>query len=621
MIRRNTQLRQQEPRDDVAQASLAERAPLPEPHISARSSDVGVRAWLLIGTEPSATNLRRWFWLAAILLGAIQVWTYRYTLSTDDSVSYLDIADAYLRGDWHAALNTHWSPLYSWLLALALYLLKPAPYWELAVVKLVNFLIYLGALAAFDFFLRTLIEHNDRQLARDSENGFLKVPHWVWIVSGYLLLLWSTHKWTALFSDTPDLATSLFVYVAAGILLRGGGATNSWLHFLLLGSMLGLAYLSKTALLPISSAFLAGGLVSAKSFRQGFTQAVVAGLALAAVSAPFVAALSIKEGRFTFGDVGKYTYAVFVNPGGTEVPWFHWQGGRPEFGTPLHAERKIYESPTVFEFGTPIAGSYPPWYEPSYWYAGVKIRFNLKQQLWVLARNMWFAWTTFLGALTFAYLALVYGGGRLRASLAALKSNAAMLVPAVAGLAAYLLSTDLSRNDIVTQPVMRYIAPFVVLLSAGVFSSVRLADSKESRRWLAAMLVAASAFVGASLIANPVRDWVQGPAKRDHVNWQIAEGLASLGVVPGDAIAIMGYDDPRYWARLAKVRIVAEIADEKDFWSHSAPDRAAVLRAIKKTGATAVVAPSRADKPDTVLAEGWQKARVGNVYVYLFEPE
>jgi hypothetical protein len=83
----------------------------------------------------------------------------------------------------------------------------------------------------------------------------------------------------------------------------------------------------------------------------------------------------------------------------------------------------------------------------------------------------------------------------------------------------------------------------------------------------------------------------------------------------------MGYDDPRYWARLAKVRIVAEIADEKDFWSHPAPDRAAVLRAIKKTGAMAVVAPSRADKPGTVLAEGWQKARVGNVYVYLFEPE
>ena len=130
--------------------------------------------------------LRKWLWLAAILLGAIQVWTYRYTLSTHDSVSYLDIADAYLRSDWQAALNAHWSPLYSWLLALALSILEPAPYWELFVVKLVNFLVYLGALVAFDFFLRALIAHNHRQSERDDQTGFLRVPEWVWLLSGVL---------------------------------------------------------------------------------------------------------------------------------------------------------------------------------------------------------------------------------------------------------------------------------------------------------------------------------------------------------------------------------------------------------------------------------------------------
>ena len=31
-----------------------------------------------------------------------------------DGVSYLDIGDAYFRGDWKAAVNAYWSPVYSW---------------------------------------------------------------------------------------------------------------------------------------------------------------------------------------------------------------------------------------------------------------------------------------------------------------------------------------------------------------------------------------------------------------------------------------------------------------------------------------------------------------------------
>ena len=55
------------------------------------------------------------------------------------------------------------------------------------------------------------------------------------------------------------------------------------------------------------------------------------------------------------------------------------------------------------------------------------------------------------------------------------------------------------------QPAMRYIAPFTVLLFAGVFSSVRLPDSKESRQWLEGVTFAALAVVCASLVAHPVR--------------------------------------------------------------------------------------------------------------------
>ena len=42
-----------------------------------------------------------------------------------DGVSYLDVVDKYLQQDWAWAINIYWSPLYSWLLAGALYLIRP----------------------------------------------------------------------------------------------------------------------------------------------------------------------------------------------------------------------------------------------------------------------------------------------------------------------------------------------------------------------------------------------------------------------------------------------------------------------------------------------------------------
>ena len=570
----------------------------------------------------SSAAVRRWFWMAAIVLGGAQTWMSRHTLSTHDSVSYLDIADAYLRADWQAALNAHWSPLYSWLLALTLGLIEPTPYWELATVKLVNFVVYLGALVAFDFFLRALIAHVDGELERSERLGFLRVPEWVWIVSGYGLFLWSSLKWTSLYSDTPDLCTSVFVYLAAGILLRARSGMDRWINFVLLGVVVGLAYLSKTALLPIGAVFLAAGLLTAGGFRRALPRVLVAALALAVVVAPFVAALSAKEGHFTLGEAGRYVYVVFVNPGVPKRDLLHWQGEQTEFGTPEHTTRQIHESPAAFEFATPIAGSYPPWYDPSYWHAGIKIRFDVLRQIKMLVKNLVFAWDTFLAALVFGYLALlVGGGGRLRPSLAGLGANAVILVPAVVGVGVYLLATDFPASDISTQPAMRYIAPFAVLLFAGVLSSVGLPDSKQSLRWLSGITTAAVTVVVASFLASLMQDRLKNPRiHRDHVDWEITTHLAALGIGPGDEIANMGAGtaDPLYWARLAGVRIVAEIADERDFWRRTPQTRADVLRAVEATGVKAVVAVKNPGKPDWAVEEGWQKYGERNVYVYRF---
>src|SRR5579864_1683233 len=95
------------------------------------------------------------FWVFALALGAIQAWSSRFDMAPD-GIQYLDNSDAYFRGDWTNAANTQWSPMYVWLLGSPLKILKPTAYWEFPVVHLVNFVIYICAIATFQLFLFTL---------------------------------------------------------------------------------------------------------------------------------------------------------------------------------------------------------------------------------------------------------------------------------------------------------------------------------------------------------------------------------------------------------------------------------------------------------------------------------
>src|SRR5947209_1174412 len=103
-----------------------------------------------------------------------------------DGLTYLDIADAYMRGDWTHAVNAFWNPFYSWLLGIALRVLRPSSYWEFGVARLVNFLVYLGTFACFRFFLRELL-----RAPRDPEPGWTPLPEMPLRLVAYALFLWS----------------------------------------------------------------------------------------------------------------------------------------------------------------------------------------------------------------------------------------------------------------------------------------------------------------------------------------------------------------------------------------------------------------------------------------------
>ena len=73
------------------------------------------------------------FSVIAILLGAAQAWSSRFSMNTD-GVQYLDNASAYLSGDFHRALNSQWSPLYPWMIGAWFATARPSPYLEFPLV-------------------------------------------------------------------------------------------------------------------------------------------------------------------------------------------------------------------------------------------------------------------------------------------------------------------------------------------------------------------------------------------------------------------------------------------------------------------------------------------------------
>src|SRR5262249_23313257 len=154
----------------------------------------------------------------AIVLGAAQAWTYHATISSVDAVSYLDVADAYRKGRWGDAVNGYWNPLYSWILAAVMSVIRTSAETEYQMVKVVDYVIYLACLCSFTWFLEQLRIAYHRWV--DAEGLTMHIPDWAWVVTGYTLFIWSSLKWVTLSSNTPDMAGAALCYTAWGLLIR-----------------------------------------------------------------------------------------------------------------------------------------------------------------------------------------------------------------------------------------------------------------------------------------------------------------------------------------------------------------------------------------------------------------
>jgi 4-amino-4-deoxy-L-arabinose transferase-like glycosyltransferase len=370
----------------------------------------------------------------AIVLGFFHAWANHHYLTNSDAMSYLDVAEAYLRRDWHVAVNAYWSPLYSWLIALALLIVRPSPYWKFAVLHVVNFAIYLFALGCFTFLIREMLRRHRSQSAEILAAGLVTLPVWALLMLGYSLFIWSSLFLITVPVESPDMLVAAFTYFATGILLRIRRRPSDWLPFLLLGILLGLGYLGKSVMLPMALVFVIATILAIGSWRQALPRVSVTVALFLLVASPYVFAISRSKGRLTAGESGRLNYLWAIN----RVPDFHWQGEEPGSGNARHPTRKIFENPHAYEFGEPVGGTYPVWYDPTYWYEGSVSHFDLRQHLRALLECAKRYYELFHSrglqyGLLVALVTLYLMGRKPRSLLNDLTREWSLLIPALAG--------------------------------------------------------------------------------------------------------------------------------------------------------------------------------------------
>jgi hypothetical protein len=512
----------------------------------------------------------------------------------EDGIGYLDIGDALMRGDWEMAVNGIWSPLYAAFLGVALKVSNPGIRWEFPTAQITNFIIYGIALLCFEYFWKHLTGRYRHQLGlqRDAA-GFNSTAL---MILGYSLFIWSSLNLIEIWAVTPDMLIAAIVYLTAGLLIRLSSTPASTSTALLLGVALGVGYLAKASMMPLGLVCLLLTLVFAGTVQVRLRRLALSASAFLLVAAPLLTAVSLEYGKPTFSDVGRFTYLKHVN----EMPYPHFQPVLGDLkGHALHPPRRIHESPPVYEFAQPVGGTYPMAFDPGYWTSGLQPTVTLHGQIRAIVTNLMAYFDIFVrssgGFLAIAVLLVLLSFPR-SARSGSIRLEIVLLLWALAALGMYSLVFVEGR----------YIAPFIVLFWSALLSVVALPNKQYFNRLLsfgASLLVAfvwinigalnlegfagVTGFTPLSESGAQQNQFSAGHAT-DHP--AVAEGLLAQGLEGGDEVGFIGYSFSAYWARLARLRIVAEIhpQDLAEFWDASSKQKSEIMRAFAAAGVTAI---------------------------------
>jgi hypothetical protein len=528
----------------------------------------------MTATAPEPNHLDLWLrrlWPAFCVLSALVIFGFAlfdpYQID-GDAVSYMDSGDLIRSHNWPAVINGYWNPLYPALLALGHCLFHATRFTELHAYYLVNFGIFLLEMLAVVLFSGGLVSLRETLSSANDKPFLLDRYPLRYIALGLLLV--AAQRELSMGKIRPDALLHALLLFALAALLRHL-TTGQLRYAALLGITLGLAYLTKSFAFPFTLLCIAA-LVAFRLFWQKQSPARTTSAALLAlacfslVAGPYIAALSHQKHRFDIGESGSLNYAWFVS-GTTKL---HLQPGDIAlFGASQvhlkHPETVLLQSPLVVSYKQLAYGTYPAWFDASFWNDRVQPHMNPHLQLVATANCI---------IRLFRYLANHPEGWLLLALLLFLgarptlgwrpSSNVFWLAPVALGAAIICIYGMVYLEDRYVSSAFLFIfLPILAALRPSNLSQPEIVRSASTAVifFMALLILGQSARSVGEMRRALIHDKSPG-GWYDSDTFQAAHALNALGVLPGDTIACVGGRAcliDHYWARLAGVRILIEI--------------------------------------------------------------
>jgi len=541
------------------------------------------------------------FWAIGIALGAWLTYVTRYYFNSD-GLNYLDIGDAVRRGHWDALANHTTSPVYSVLVAIAQAAMNTSPEDELTWLKSINFLLFLSAMASCDLFVHQLKQdENFSGWSLRKELPYSLVRLLVYSAFFVASLIWIRPRLIA-----PDMLVFALILVSVSIILWIRRHPETARGFFLLGLTLGIAYLVKTYMFLLSFLMI---LLAASWVPKWKTAAARAMLALGIVlliALPLITTLSRDVGRITYGGAGDYNYAVFV-------------AGQGSVKNPPEC---LSLTPEIFLYrGTPYS-SFAAGSDLAKSHEGLRPRFDFLAQMNVLGSNLlatlgdspWF----FLSVFIWNGLQLKWAKPRVGSVIPPSKACFRLTI-AVFGV---LLFCSVGLE-------IRYIAPFLFLIVPGsaYLWMYRDLDGREltwrdgSAYLLAGVLLLLLGFT----CIDQYQRALHGEGHKQSYKAVFEENRSIARFINSNGYgndqrggAIEKSAGSIYWARMANVRIAAEVSRATDYLNTSSEKRALLTKKLRDRSIKFLVGKGKGFQ--SLSSEGWVQIPHTESHYILFIP-
>jgi hypothetical protein len=518
-----------------------------------------------------------------------------------DGVAYMDIADLIRTHQWAGVVNGYWHPLYPACLALGQVVFHTTRWNELGAFYVINFFIYMLQVTGMLLFVGGLVRLRTRMApageALLSADGLALI--------GVSMLVVAAMRELQMAKVGPDGLLQALILLGLAMLmetLAAESVRSALVYAPLMGLFFGLAYLTKSfafllALISVATMVVFAWRVQRRTLTRAVGFGVAALVVFGVIAGPYMAALSRQKHRLTFGDSGSLNYVWYVSGTGRHhlEPWETDRFGSATVHL-LHPEKQLMANPAIYSYKALPLGTYPTWFDTTYFSDHIVAKFSLPLLVKRDARNamlvlryllnhpepllllgvLLFAGASLRGRHRFAWPVLVIGA--LMWCIYSLVNVEERYVTAASIAVLLPLFASLRTRSVDAAPnlTLRRTAAVVVVLYAGLSMAELLRTSLEKRR--------------DESVAQDAQAW------RDPQIYGAATALRNMGLKPGDEIACIGttaclYD--HYWARIAGLRIFTEIykpkveglVDQMD----AMPNRQAVYDLLRGEGARVLV--------------------------------